>query len=78
MQPKTAGTALYRRLDKLGEHVHHVFFTAEDVNATVKALASAGSGIVEEGISNDPNVPWQFWTFVDPTMTQGVFGRTSE
>jgi methylmalonyl-CoA/ethylmalonyl-CoA epimerase len=72
MEPKTPGTALWRRLEKLGEHVHHICFTAEDVNATVEDLAQTGIGIVEEGISNDPKVPWQHWSFIDPKLTHGV------
>ena len=72
MQPLTPGTPLYRRLEKLGEHVHHICFTAPDVNETVKRLAENGVGIVEEGISHDPQVPWQFWSFVDPAVTHGV------
>jgi methylmalonyl-CoA/ethylmalonyl-CoA epimerase len=72
MQPKTPGTALYRRLETLGEHVHHVCFTSEDVHDTVAELEAAGVGVVEEGISHDPQMPWQHWTFVDPALSHGV------
>ena len=72
MQPKTPGTPLYRRLEKLGEHVHHICFTSEDVRETAKRLVESGVDIVEEGISHDPQIPWQYWTFVDPSVTHGV------
>lgn len=72
MQPLTPGTTLYRRLEKLGEHVHHICFTSPDVHTTVEQLAQEGIKIVKEGISNDPQMPWQFWSFVDPKVTHGV------
>lgn len=72
MQPLTPGTPLHRRLEKLGEHVHHICFTAPDVKVTVQELAARGIGVVKEGISNDPQMPWQFWSFVDPKITHGV------
>jgi methylmalonyl-CoA/ethylmalonyl-CoA epimerase len=72
MQPKTPGTALYRRLEKLGEHVHHICFTSDSVDGTVKQLEATGVGVVSEGISHDPQLPWQFWTFVDPKLSHGI------
>jgi methylmalonyl-CoA/ethylmalonyl-CoA epimerase len=72
MQPKTPGTTLYRRLEKLGEHVHHIAFTAPDVHDVVRELNEQGVAIVEEGISHDPQIPWQYWSFVDPEITHGV------
>ncbi|MCB1464418.1 MAG: VOC family protein [Nitratireductor sp.] len=72
MQPKTPGTALYRRLEKLGEHVHHICFTSPNVHEMVEKLAENDIGIVKEGVSTDPQMPWQHWTFVDPRMSHGV------
>lgn len=72
MQPKTPGTPLYRRLEKLGEHVHHICFTAPNINETVQKLAEKGIDIVKQGISSDPQMPWQAWSFVDPTLSHGV------
>lgn len=72
MEPKTPGTPLYRRLEKLGEHVHHVCFTAPDVHQVVEDLKEQSIDIVEEGISHDPQIPWQYWSFVDPKLTHGV------
>jgi methylmalonyl-CoA/ethylmalonyl-CoA epimerase len=72
MQPKTTGTPLYRRLEKLAEHVHHICFTSPDVREVVDELEGADVGIVKEGISHDPQMPWQHWTFVDPKLSHGV------
>ena len=72
MEPKTPGTPLYRRLEKLGEHVHHICFTSSDVTQVIENLNQEGVGIVDEGISHDPSIPGQYWSFVDPSMTHGV------
>jgi methylmalonyl-CoA/ethylmalonyl-CoA epimerase len=72
MEPKTPGSPLFERLKKHGEHVHHLCFTSPVVDEVVEDLDAAGVGIVRQGISNDPNLPWQRWTFVDPAMSHGV------
>lgn len=72
MQPLTPGTPLYRRMERLGEHVHHICFTSEDVRDVARRLVESEVGIVEEGISRDPNLPWQEWTFVNPALSHGV------
>lgn len=72
MQPKAPGTPLYERLQRKGEHVHHICFTSQRVEDVVDDLAEAGVGIVPQGISNDPQLDWQRWTFVDPSLSHGV------
>ena len=72
MQPKTPGTPLYKRLQQLGEHVHHLCFTSSSVEEIVAELRATEIGIVRQGISNDPQLPWQRWTFIQPSKTHGV------
>jgi methylmalonyl-CoA/ethylmalonyl-CoA epimerase len=72
MEPKTPGTPLYERLQRRGEHAHHLCFTSPRVEDVVDELAESGIGIVPQGISNDPQLDWQRWTFIDPTVTHGV------
>jgi len=72
MEPKTPGTPLYERLQRKGEHVHHICFTSPRVEDVVDGLAAAGVGIVPQGIVGDPAVPFQKWTFVDPKLSHGV------
>jgi methylmalonyl-CoA/ethylmalonyl-CoA epimerase len=72
MQPKTPGTPLYERLQKRGEHVHHICFTATRVEDLVAKLAHEGVGIVPQGVVTDPQLEFQRWTFVDPKRSHGV------
>lgn len=72
MQPKKPGTPLYERLQKRGEHVHHLCFTSERVRDTVDILRHAGIDIVPNGFSQDPQMAWQEWTFIHPSKSHGV------
>lgn len=72
MQPKTPGTPLYDRLMAQGEHVHHICFTSPRVEDVVADLSEQGIGIVPQGISDDPQMDWQRWTFVHPRHSHGV------
>jgi methylmalonyl-CoA/ethylmalonyl-CoA epimerase len=53
------GTPLGDRLDKVGEHVHHLCFTTDDV------LLLGGETF------NDNDMPWQKWSWVGPKSTHG-------
>lgn len=72
MQPKTPGTPLYERLQKVGEHVHHVCFTSPSVEDVVADLETAGVSCVPQGVVHDPQIPFQRWTFVHPKHSHGV------
>lgn len=72
LEAKTPGTPLYERVRKHGEHVHHLCFTAPQVRTMVEELNHLGFGIVPQGYSSDPQMPWQEWTFVDPRKSHGV------
>ena len=70
MQP-ASDTPLGRRLEKHGEHVHHICFTADDPEETSKRLAAAGLNVSGE-IFSDPTMPWQRWTWVMPDSAHGT------
>lgn len=70
MQP-ASDTPLGRRLEKHGEHVHHVCFTADDPEETSKRLAAEGLNVSGE-IFSDPTMPWQRWTWVMPDSAHGT------
>lgn len=72
LQPRTPGTPLFERVREHGEHVHHLCFTAPQVRDMVGQLEHLGIGIVPQGYSTDPQMPWQEWTFADPKRTHGV------
>jgi methylmalonyl-CoA/ethylmalonyl-CoA epimerase len=67
------GTPLGKRLEKVGEHVHHLCFTASDVSASLAKLAAEGIEIASGGKTfNDPEMPWQSWGWVSNKSAHGV------
>jgi methylmalonyl-CoA/ethylmalonyl-CoA epimerase len=66
------GTPLARRLEKHGEHVHHLCFTTDDPRAAARRLADAGLDVDADNTYSDPGMPWQEWTWVRPTSAHGV------
>jgi methylmalonyl-CoA/ethylmalonyl-CoA epimerase len=62
---------LGRRLARHGEGVHHICFTSPDLPATVERLVAAGVALTSETLSQDPQLPWQWWTFVSPQASHG-------
>jgi methylmalonyl-CoA/ethylmalonyl-CoA epimerase len=66
------GTPLGRRLEKHGEHVHHICFTTEDVPGSARKLADAGVAVDVENTYSDPELPWQEWTWISPKSAHGV------
>jgi len=70
MEP-AADTPLGRRLEKRGEHVHHLCFTTDDPAAVTQRLADEGlSANATE--NNDPTMPWQKWTWLLPDSAHGT------
>jgi methylmalonyl-CoA/ethylmalonyl-CoA epimerase len=65
-------TPLGRRLAKVGEHVHHICFTTDDVPAAARELADTGLDVDVDNTYKDPGVPWQEWTWVLPKSAHGV------
>lgn len=65
------GTPLYRRLEKMGDHVHHVCFTTDDVAGALADLRQAGIATAGE-VSQDPSMPWQEWGWISPKSANGV------
>jgi methylmalonyl-CoA/ethylmalonyl-CoA epimerase len=64
-------TPLGRRLEKHGEGVHHICFTADDPGAVSRRLAEEGLTTSDEEFS-DPETPWQRWTWVMPDSAHGT------
>ncbi|MBC57137.1 MAG: methylmalonyl-CoA epimerase [Confluentimicrobium sp.] len=65
------GTPLYKRLEKHGEHVHHICLTTDDVPGTLEKLRAEGIETVGT-ISQDPDMTWQEWGWVSPKSAHGV------
>jgi len=69
-QPLNDGP-LGRRLAKVGEGVHHLCFTSPDLPGVVERLADTGVELTSPELSQDPDMPWQWWTFVSPKSSHG-------
>ncbi|WP_434106148.1 VOC family protein [Paraburkholderia caffeinilytica] len=65
-------TPLGRRLEKRGEHVHHLCFTSHDLEGSVRALRERGVKMASEHLNTDPSMPWQKWTWVSAESAHGV------
>lgn len=70
MEPGPA-TPLYKRLEKLGDHCHHVCFTTEDVEGSLAALRDKGIQTVGD-VSRDDTMPWQEWGWVSHKDANGL------
>ena len=64
-------TPLARRLEKVGEGVHHICFTTDDPAAVSRRLAAEGLAVAGETYE-DPEMPWQRWTWVLPDSAHGT------
>jgi methylmalonyl-CoA/ethylmalonyl-CoA epimerase len=72
IQP-TPGTPLGERLEKLGEHIHHLCFTTPDVPGSMEKLAASGIQLASGGQTfQDENMPWQRWGWVSHKSAHGV------
>ena len=71
MQPLSG--PLLKRLEKRGEHVHHLAFASDDLEGMVEEVKERGIGVTSDELMNDSkNMPFQNWTFVNPKWTHGV------
>ncbi len=70
MEP-APGTPLHKRLEKVGEHVHHICLTTNDVEGSLDTLGKEGIEIVG-GVSGDPGMAWQKWGWVSHRSAHGV------
>jgi methylmalonyl-CoA/ethylmalonyl-CoA epimerase len=63
---------LGQRLAKHGEGVHHICFTNPDLPAVVAGLVADGVELTSTDLQNDPQRPWQYWTFIRPQSSHGT------
>ena len=67
------GTPLGERLEKVGEHVHHLCFTTNDVPGAMAKLSAEGIQVLGGGQTyKDADMPWQNWSWVGPKSAHGV------
>lgn len=66
------GTPMGDRLEKVGEHVHHLCFTTDDVDGAMERMKAEGLHLPGGGaVYNDPEMTWQRWSWVGPKSTHG-------
>jgi len=66
------GTPMGDRLEKMGEHVHHLCFTTPDVPGALAKLSEQGIELASGGRTfNDPDMTWQKWGWVSHKSTHG-------
>jgi methylmalonyl-CoA/ethylmalonyl-CoA epimerase len=70
MQPDP-NSHLGKRLEKKGEHVHHICITTPDLEGSLDKLEKRGIEITGK-ISQDPNMSWQRWGWVSAASAHGV------
>jgi len=63
---------LKQRLEKHGEHVHHVCFTSSDLPGAVARLHEQGIELTSTELQHDPGLPWQYWTFISKASSHGA------
>jgi methylmalonyl-CoA/ethylmalonyl-CoA epimerase len=71
LAPLNADGPLGRRLAKHGEGVHHVAFLSPTLKDSVSKLDAAGVKLTSKSLSQDPLLPWQWWTFISPESSHG-------
>jgi methylmalonyl-CoA/ethylmalonyl-CoA epimerase len=71
IQP-AVGTPMGDRLEKVGEHVHHLCFTTDDVQGAMERMKADGLQVVGDGkVHNDPEMTWQKWSWVGSKSAHG-------
>jgi methylmalonyl-CoA/ethylmalonyl-CoA epimerase len=67
------GTPLGDRLEKKGEHVHHLCFTTDDVKGAMAKFSEQGMQVLNDGeVFSDKDMPWQNWSWLGPKSAHGV------
>ncbi|NML09323.1 methylmalonyl-CoA epimerase [Sphingobium sp. AR-3-1] len=67
------GTPMGDRLDKVGEHVHHLCYSTDDVPGAMEKLRAEGLHLPGGGQThNDPDMTWQKWSWIGHKSTHGA------
>ena len=70
MQP-APGSKMGDRLQRKGEHIHHVCITTPTLEKSLDALKEKGVEVIG-GINAQPNMPWQTWGWISAKSAHGV------
>jgi methylmalonyl-CoA/ethylmalonyl-CoA epimerase len=72
LQPLNPESPLYKRLERYGEHIHHLAFTSPHLEETVKGLRGKGVSLHGDELFYDVNNPSPRWTWILPKYAHGA------
>jgi len=74
LQPLNPESSLYKRLERHGEHIHHLAFTSSRLDETVRDLKEKGVHLQNDGeqLFYDVNNPKTRWTWILPRYAHGA------
>jgi methylmalonyl-CoA/ethylmalonyl-CoA epimerase len=72
MQPLNPDSPLYKRLEKHGEHIHHLAFTSSQLEDTLKTLQKKGVTLHSSELTYDINRPSLRWNWIMPQYAHGA------
>ena len=72
MQPLNPESRLYQRLQKYGEHIHHLGFTSRQLEKTLKGLKARKVALRSEELIFDVNHPELRWNWITPQYAHGA------
>jgi methylmalonyl-CoA/ethylmalonyl-CoA epimerase len=73
LQPLDPESPLYKRLERHGEHIHHLAFTSPHLEETVERLKDNGVSLFSDKLVNDGETPPSTrWTWIVPHYAHGA------
>lgn len=72
LQPLNPDSPLYKRLERHGEHIHHLAFTSPHLDETAQLLKEKGVSLNSDQLVYDPDKPDMRWTWILPGYAHGA------
>jgi methylmalonyl-CoA/ethylmalonyl-CoA epimerase len=72
LQPLNPESPLYKRLERHGEHIHHLAFTSPHLEETAQLLKEKGVSLHSDQLVFDPDKPDMRWTWILPGYAHGA------
>ena len=72
MQPLNPESPLYKRLEKHGEHIHHLAFTSTHLEDILKGLKEKGVTLRSDELIYNVNNPSLRWNWIMPQYAHGA------
>ena len=72
IQPLNPESPLYKRLERYGEHLHHLAFTSPHLEDTVQSLKEKGVSLHGDKLVVNVENPTVRWTWILPQYAHGA------